>query len=372
MPFPNMMPFPGQQIGNLGRRLRQRFDERLPSLLMPGEQLLFAGKVDRETDSTVLLIITDRRLITANKEIFPFVQVPLNDVESYRIDFFDNVSIRTRSTNRNVKLGTIMRTRDVPIIKSLLAQFSNSGQSMGFMDSIISTVSDYSIYPGHVGSGIAGAVNQSQPGTIGGLVSNFLGNQGVPVEPQLPRIDPNAYGQIPPLERAAIEAKLPAILAPQERLLFVAGVLLFGVTQPGQLFITDQRFIAVTTEMHTVVDIPLEEIETFEAQPEELVSVQAGGDKLTIGFLNKSTDSSRLSRALSTAIADLKKALEPAAPPAEADSAAEGRVPQEEVRPAFQAETQLGQKLADLAALHQKGVLTDEEFASAKARALGI
>jgi len=96
----------------------------LPSLLYLGEQLQFISRVERDTDQIAYVAITDLRLLAVTKDIFPVLELPLLDIDSFTISpYAANFSVESRG--RKIKLGWINKDRDVPRFKYYLERELN-------------------------------------------------------------------------------------------------------------------------------------------------------------------------------------------------------------------------------------------------------
>jgi len=353
-------------IGLSGKK-RAMLNSKIPSLLFPGEQAVFIGPVDRQADGISYLAITNYRIIATTSEIFPVFELRLSDIQGFKIGFWQNLEVTVGG--RQVKLGNIEKEKDIPRIKYFLGK-------VAAQDTIYDTINR-----------IVGEVAVAVPATLsGGPIPDPYRPQGVGGSPitALPNapaevlvFDPEAFGHLPEIELADIQSKLRNLLTVGERVACAAKVVLFEVSKPGWVVITDHRLITFTNDLRIVLDILLSEVSAFEANQNELVSLTVDGQPVVIGLMEKHGDTRRLAKALQAAIAKpagappaAPTATTPIAPPVAPPSPApEIAAPLEQTQVAV---PDLGAKLTQLAELHRQGILTDHEFAAAKARVLGL
>lgn len=345
-------------IGKMGDNRRTKVAANLPYLFYPNENPIFVCRCDRQADEIAYIAFTDLRLIALTEKFTIVLDVGICDIETYRIGFFNNLAIWLRG--EQIKLGNILEENDKSRVKRVL-------------DHIVSaTVMQREEIRGRLSSFDRGALFGFSAPDLPPHLPQLGLNVVPPVAP--PKIAEAAFGQISELDRVDIEAKLFNLLEPSEQVRCAARVLLFEVSQPGWVVITDRRLFTITSESQWVIDIPFDEIEAFDAKQNDLFNVTAEGHEVVIGLLERHSDVRRISKVITEQLATQNKVSKTIAHRIETQPAPAHSLPKVPIATGPQPApvSELSARIAELTALHAQGLLTDEELTAAKAKALGI
>ncbi|MCL1800919.1 MAG: hypothetical protein FWG25_06105 [Promicromonosporaceae bacterium] len=300
----------------------------LPKVLYPLEQPLVVALVERSSENITMLAITNWRLITLSRNADFIFDVPLSEINGVVKGRGSNLSVSLLD-GRKVKLGFIQKPIDAPILLRLLHLASDA--------------------PDRIREQLRGELSQAAAAIPGGHTLTKY----APLRGPLPHLTSSVSSDTRISEGNLVYG---GIIGPHEVIRLEIPVLLLEGAQPGHLLITNERLLAISEQFKLVAEIPLTEIEGFEAQVNELFSVAADGDSIAIGFFDKPADARQVKYRLPELVT-AAKAQRPLAP---------------QLAPGVSVETDLAKRLLELANLHSQGILTDAEFSAYKAKALGI